>query len=66
MRLQRHFRITAHTGADGIVEVFNAFNRVNYGSYVTNEASPQYRNPVSNPNLSYAPRSLQLGFRVTF
>ena len=66
MRLQRHFKMTAHAGADGIVEVFNAFNRANYGSYVTNEASSQYRNPVTNPNLSYAPRSLQLGFRVTF
>jgi len=66
MRLQRHFKVNARLGADGIVEVFNAFNRANYGSYVTNEASPQYRQPISSANLSYAPRSVQLGFRVTF
>jgi len=66
MRLQRHFKLAARAGADGIVEVFNAFNRANYGSYVTNEASPQYGQPISSSNLSYAPRSVQLGFRLTF
>ena len=66
MRLQRHFRMSRRAGADGIVEVFNAFNRANYGSYVTNEASPQYQQPISSANLSYAPRSVQLGFRFTF
>jgi hypothetical protein len=66
MRLQRHFTVGGHLGADGIVEVFNAFNRANYGGYVTNEANPQYGQPISSANLSYAPRSLQLGFRVAF
>jgi hypothetical protein len=66
MRLQRHFKITGRAGADGIVEMFNVFNRANYGSYVTNEASPQYGQPVANANISYAPRTLQLDFRVTF
>ena len=65
-RLQRHFKLAGRTGADGIVEVFNAFNRANYGGYVTNEASPQYGQPISSSNLSYAPRSVQLGFRLTF
>ncbi len=65
-RLQKHFKAGGHVGADGIVEVFNAFNRKNYGSYVTNEANPQYGQPIASANLSYAPRSLQLGFRVTF
>ena len=66
MRFQRHFKLVGRTGADGIVELFNAFNRANYGSYVTQEASSQYRQPVSSTNLSYAPQSLQIGFRVTF
>jgi hypothetical protein len=66
MRLQRHFKLAARAGVDGIVEVFNAFNRANYGGYVTNEANQQYGLPVSSSNLSYAPRSLQLGFRFTF
>ena len=65
-RLQKHFKVGGHVGADGIVEVFNAFNRKNYGSYVTNEANPQYGQPIASANLSYAPRSLQLGFRLTF
>ena len=65
-RLQRHFRLSPRVGADGIVEVFNAFNRANYGGYVTNEASPQFTQPIASSNLSYAPRSLQLGFRMTF
>jgi len=66
MRLQRHFKLGARAGADGIVELFNLFNRANYGGYVTNESSLQYRQPTSSTNLSYAPRSLQLGFRVAF
>jgi hypothetical protein len=65
-RLQRHFRLGSRGGADGIVEVFNVFNRANYGGYVTNESSLQYKQPTSSTNLSYAPRSLQLGFRLTF
>jgi hypothetical protein len=65
-RLQRHFKLAGRMGADGIVEVFNAFNRVNYGGYVTNEKSLQYGQPNPSNNLSYAPRSLQLDFRFTF
>ena len=48
------------------MEVFNVFNRANYGGYVTNESSLQHTQPSSSTNLSYAPRSLQLGFRMTF
>ncbi len=66
MRISRHFRIGDRMGADGTLELFNALNRANYGGYVTNESSPQYKQPASNTNLSYTPRSLQLGFRVTF
>jgi hypothetical protein len=66
MRLQRHFKLGGRVGADGIVEVFNVLNRANYGGYVTNESSLQYKQPTSNTNLSYAPRTLQLGFRFTF
>jgi hypothetical protein len=66
MRLQRHFKIAGGVGGDGIVELFNVFNRANYGGYVTNESSLQYKQPTSSTNLSYAPRSLQLGFRIVF
>ena len=66
MRLQRHVKIAGGVGGDGIVELFNVFNRANYGGYVTNESSLQFRQPTSSTNLSYAPRSLQLGFRLAF
>ena len=66
MRFQKHFKTASRVGADGILEVFNAFNRANYGGYVTNESSLQFKQPSSSTNLSYAPRSLQLGFRLTF
>ena len=66
MRLQRRFKIVGGIGGDGIVEVFNVFNRANYGGYVTNESSLQYGQATSSTNLSYAPRSLQLGFRMSF
>ena len=66
IRLQRHFKIARGVGGDGIAEVFNVFNRANYGGYVTNESSLQYKQATSSTNLSYAPRSLQLGFRLVF
>jgi len=45
--------------------VFNLFDRANYGAYDLVE-SPTFGKPVASPNLSYAPRTLQLGFRVAF
>jgi hypothetical protein len=66
MRLQRGFRLGARARIDGILEVFNVFNRANYGSYVTNEASTSFGQPSRNPNVAYAPRMLQLGFRFVF
>ena len=49
-----------------MLELFNIFNRANYGSYVTDEASSQFGQPEYNANLAYAPRTLQLGFRLMF
>ena len=55
-----------HETIDGMLELFNIFNRANYGSYVTDEASSQFGQPEYNANLAYAPRTLQLGFRLMF
>jgi len=66
MRLQRRFRLAARTSVDGLVEVFNVFNRANYGSYVTQESNRSYGQPSFNSNIAYQPRMLQLGFRVAF
>jgi len=46
--------------------VFNLFDRANYGAYTLQESSPKYGQPNSSSNLAYAPRTLQLGFRLAF
>ena len=66
MRLQERIPLGGRRSIDGIFELFNLFNRANYGSYVTDEASPQFGQAEYNSNLAYAPRTLQLGFRLTF
>jgi hypothetical protein len=52
--------------AEGLIEIFNLFNRANYGAYVTDESSRQFGQPQRNSNIAYSPRALQLGFRLTF
>ena len=66
IRLQQRVSLGGNHSVDGIFEVFNLFNRENYGSYVTDEASPQYGQPTNNNSLSYTPRALQLGVRFNF
>lgn len=67
MRLQQRISLGGRASIDGILEVFNLFNRENYGAYNTDEANPQqYGTPAQNASLSYTPRAMQLGFRVTF
>ena len=51
---------------DGIFEVFNMFDRANFGSYTLDESSSDFLDPDQNANLAYAPRTLQMGFRFTF
>ncbi|MQA28448.1 MAG: hypothetical protein GEU82_01220 [Luteitalea sp.] len=65
MRLQKRFRV-GRMKIDGIVEVFNVFNRANYGSIVLNESNASFGQPTQNLNVAYQPRSLQLGFRAAF
>jgi hypothetical protein len=66
-RLQKEFSL-GHAKIDGIVELFNAFNHANFApsDYVTNLSNAKYGQPSSDPNISYQPRMLQLGFRTTF
>lgn len=40
--------------------------RANFASYTTQESSASYGKPNSSTNLAYAPRTIQLGFRVGF
>jgi hypothetical protein len=66
VRLQQRVPIGAGRYIDGFLEVFNVFNRANYGLYDTTETDLTYGKPISSPSLSYAPRTLQLGFHVRF
>jgi hypothetical protein len=66
IRLQQRVPLVGPVRVDGLLEVFNLFNRANYGSYVTDEASRQYGDPQRSANIAYSPRSVQLGFRITF
>ncbi len=51
---------------DGMLEAFNLFDNVNYGSYTTRESNASFGRPSFNNNIAYAPRMLQLGFRLAF
>jgi hypothetical protein len=66
VRFQQRVPLGGRVRADGLLEVFNLFDRANYGSYVTNESSSQFRQPQRNANIAYSPRALQLGFRLQF
>jgi hypothetical protein len=73
LRLQYRVPLVGRLAADSLLELFNVFNHANYGSYAgTNaqaavgEVSSNYLQPTQNRNLAYAPRMLQLGFRVAF
>ena len=47
-------------------EVFNVFNRKNFGSYTTQLDSASFGQPVATSGNAYVPRSGQLGFRFEF
>ena len=66
MRLQKRQPLFGRVTVDGLFEVYNLFNRANYGSYTTNESNAQYGKPSFNGNVAYQPRMLQLGFRFAF
>ena len=50
----------------GSFEVFNLFNRKNYQNYELRETNSAFLQPQPSTNLSYAPRTVQLGFRLAF
>jgi hypothetical protein len=66
MRVIQHVRLHGKAGIDGSLEVFNMFNRANIAAYNLTETSASFMKPNSSTNLAYAPRTVQLGFRLTF
>ena len=66
LRVTEQIPLGGRVKLDGILEVFNVFNHVNYGSYTLVESNSNFGKPAQNTELAYAPRMLQLGFRLTF
>ena len=66
VRLQRAFKVGGRTQIDGILEVYNLLNHANYGNYVTTESALNRGAPSAVQNVSYYPRTLQLGFHLAF
>ena len=66
MRLMQRIPLGGRANLAGSLEVFNLLNRKNYGAYDLVETSATFLQPQTSANLSYAPRTLQLGFRLTF
>jgi len=66
MRLLQRVPLHGKANLAGSLEVFNLFNRKNFGIYDLTETSGTFLQPQPSANLSYAPRTVQLGFRLTF
>jgi hypothetical protein len=66
IRFQQRIGLGGRRTVDGMLEIFNLFDRANFGSYTTNVDSPTFGQPTSNTNIAYAPLTVQLGFRVGF
>ena len=68
MRLQKRISITQKFRVDGILEVYNLFNRANYDPtlFTLNEQNAKYGQPNASTTLAYSPRMLQFGFRTQF
>jgi hypothetical protein len=66
VRLQQRIPLKGSVALDGMLEMFNLFNRANFGSYNTDYSSSNFGEAEQNDNLAYASRTLQLGFRLTF
>ena len=66
LRLLQRVPLHGKANLAGSLEVFNLFNRKNYQNYDLTETSGTFLQPQPSANLSYAPRTVQLGFRLTF
>jgi hypothetical protein len=66
MRASKTIRFAGNASVTLLAEVFNLFNRANYGSYNTQLDSATFGQPTASSGNAYVPRSGQLGFRVEF
>jgi len=66
VRLAQRVPLRGKANLAGSLQLTNVFNRKNYGVYDLAETSGTFLRPQPSTNATYAPRSLQLGFRLTF
>ena len=65
MRVQKRF-VFGRVKADGFIDTFNLFNHENYNSFTLNEQNASFGLPTASPGTAFQPRTLQLGFRLSF
>ena len=61
LRLQQRIPLHGHASIDGIAEVFNIFNRPNWGIGIQENQTTQYLQHISAQT-----RTMQFGFRITY
>jgi hypothetical protein len=66
MRVTKTVTLVNDVNIELLAEVFNIFNRKNYGAYNTTITSPNFGLPVAVSGNAYVPRQGQLGVRVNF
>ena len=66
LRASKTLRFAGSANVTLLAEVFNVFNRTNYGGYNTQLDSATFGQPTAASGNAYVPRSGQLGFRVEF
>lgn len=66
LRLQRRFRLGGQVSVSATAELFNVLNHANFGSFVANQVAANFLRPQQSTSPNYAPRTLQLGFRLAF
>ena len=66
MRVTKTITLVNNVNIELLGELFNVFNRKNYGSYNTTITSSSFGQPVASSGNAYVPRQGQLGVRVNF
>jgi hypothetical protein len=66
MRVSKSVKLTHDVSVELLAELFNVFNRKNYGAYNTTITSASFGQPVATSGNAYVPRQGQLGVRVAF
>jgi hypothetical protein len=66
MRVTKTITLVNNVNIELLGELFNVFNRKNYGSYNTTITSASFGQPVASSGNAYVPRQGQLGVRVNF